>query len=336
MKVRLKQYASAIDKVYAEFQFHEGPIKTYTLDGKQLSGITFQFHEGPIKTSLMMLFHSCINCFNSMKVRLKHTLPIRQFSVPRFNSMKVRLKPAEDGVLRGSRNCFNSMKVRLKPVRAIFTRRTILFQFHEGPIKTVEICTRHSLRCWFQFHEGPIKTTSYRLHQQVGVGFNSMKVRLKHNKQVMSVIMLRFQFHEGPIKTLYYFQIVVLQKSFNSMKVRLKLSEILQIVWRKTQFQFHEGPIKTFDFECREHGLIMFQFHEGPIKTLVSVCLLTSNCCFNSMKVRLKHNKQVMSVITLGFQFHEGPIKTLFSSFRLSFRIVFQFHEGPIKTWRIS
>ena len=32
-------------------------------------------------------------------------------------------------------------------------------------------------------------------------------------------------------------------------------------------FQFHEGPIKTFDFEVREHGLIMFQFHEGPIKT---------------------------------------------------------------------
>ncbi len=34
-----------------------------------------------------------------------------------------------------------------------------------------------------------------------------------------------------------------------------------------TAFQFHEGPIKTFDFEVREHGLIMFQFHEGPIKT---------------------------------------------------------------------
>ena len=26
--------------------------------------------------------------------------------------------------------------------------------------------------------------------------------------------------------------------------------------------------LKQFDFEVREHGLIMFQFHEGPIKTL--------------------------------------------------------------------
>ena len=41
----------------------------------------------------------------------------------------------------------------------------------------------------------------------------------------------------------------------------------MHIPVNKLLFQFHEGPIKTFDFEVREHGLIMFQFHEGPIKT---------------------------------------------------------------------
>mgnify|MGYP004696841645 CR=1 FL=1 len=47
--------------------------------------------------------------------------------------------------------------------------------------------------------------------------------------------------------------------------------------------------LKQFDFEVREHGLIMFQFHEGPIKTKMAA-------------VRTHHSSL--------FQFHEGPIKT--------------------------
>ena len=47
--------------------------------------------------------------------------------------------------------------------------------------------------------------------------------------------------------------------------------------------------LKQFDFEVREHGLIMFQFHEGPIKTLLLYSFLQS---------------------LVLFQFHEGPIKT--------------------------
>ena len=54
------------------------------------------------------------------------------------------------------------------------------------------------------------------------------------------------------------------------MKVRLKL-EKSENEARGSAFQFHEGPIKTFDFEVREHGLIMFQFHEGPIKTPLAI-----------------------------------------------------------------
>ena len=55
-----------------------------------------------------------------------------------FNSMKVRLKPLG---LMYSLNCimrFNSMKVRLKHRVLTCTRlRTNVFQFHEGPIKTL-------------------------------------------------------------------------------------------------------------------------------------------------------------------------------------------------------
>ena len=38
-------------------------------------------------------------------------------------------------------------------------------------------------------------------------------------------------------------------------------------------FQFHKGTIKAFDFEAREHGLIIFQFHKGTIKAEVVLAL---------------------------------------------------------------
>ena len=36
------------------------------------------------------------------------------------------------------------------------------------------------LQILFQIHEGPIKTTCTRLRMNVGTSLNSMKVRLKH------------------------------------------------------------------------------------------------------------------------------------------------------------
>ena len=86
--------------------------------------------------------------------------------------------------------------------------------------------------------------------------FNSMKVRLK----------LYLLFRAFP--TLL---------GFNSMKVRLKHKHGRPL-WADPLFQFHEGPIKTFNFEVREHGLIMFQFHEGPIKTLFFLTSEQPNC----------------------------------------------------------
>ena len=76
----------------------------------------FQFHEGPIKTFSYVLSVSYCLCFNSMKVRLK---PFVVFSLSIFQSS------------------FNSMKVRLKRILLAQIFGLFLFQFHEGPIKTV-------------------------------------------------------------------------------------------------------------------------------------------------------------------------------------------------------
>ena len=78
----------------------------------------------------------------------------------------------------------------------------IVFQFHEGPIKTLgllHLAVRNPSE--FQFHEGPIKTSWVKHRERHEVGFNSMKVRLKQN--VSS-------------------NLFALQACFNSMKVRLK------------------------------------------------------------------------------------------------------------------
>ena len=53
---------------------------------------------------------------------------------------------------------------------------------------------------------------------------------------------------------------------------------------------------------------------------------------FNSIKVRLKQCKGILTSMIKQFQFHKGTIKT--SSFSPTFNnaIVFQFHKGTIKT----
>ena len=50
------------------------------------------------------------------------------------------------------------MKVRLKRKIAGVISAVILFQFHEGPIKTLTTATLFTFSRLFQFHEGPIKT----------------------------------------------------------------------------------------------------------------------------------------------------------------------------------
>ena len=50
MKVRLKLYGMLINADVSLFQFHEGPIKTFSVYSSIVKGTEFQFHEGPIKT----------------------------------------------------------------------------------------------------------------------------------------------------------------------------------------------------------------------------------------------------------------------------------------------
>ena len=95
------------------------------------------------------------------------------------------------------------MKVRLKPGEFLKSFvPSLLFQFHEGPIKA-ERATDFSLQpARFQFHEGPIKAHHSRHRTQPRQRFNSMKVRLKPSAAIVSRLDFLFQFHEGPIKAL--------------------------------------------------------------------------------------------------------------------------------------
>ena len=60
------------------------------------------------------------------------------------------------------------------------------------------------------------------------------------------------------------------EANFNSIKVQLKHGR-WSLQSAVHSFQFHKGTIKAFDFEAREHGLIVFQFHKGTIKAGESV-----------------------------------------------------------------
>ena len=56
---------------------------------------------------------------------------------------------------------------------------SMLFQFHEGPIKTLQSSGTDITINKFQFHEGPIKTLVLLNLSVSPLCFNSMKVRLK-------------------------------------------------------------------------------------------------------------------------------------------------------------
>ena len=77
--------------------------------------------------------------------------------------------------------------------------------------------------------------------------FNSIKVRLKHNKEfIRKAHEIRFQFHKGAIKTKRGESEPDRYLCFNSIKVRLKHSRGVSFRMRKL-FQFHKGAIKTID-----------------------------------------------------------------------------------------
>ena len=53
----------------------------------------------------------------------------------------------------------------------------------------------------FQFHKGTIKTVFAAIRFSIPSNFNSIKVRLKREYNLIVVTSVKFQFHKGTIKT---------------------------------------------------------------------------------------------------------------------------------------
>ena len=97
---------------------------------------------------------------------------------------------------------FNSIKVRLKLQLIKSERRTQIFQFHKGTIKTNNDKTWCKDAHPFQFHKGTIKTclTPYK---RVLLVFQFHKGTIKTGSSGgYAKIGSSFQFHKGTIKTL--------------------------------------------------------------------------------------------------------------------------------------
>ena len=75
--------------------------------------------------------------------------------------------------------------------------------------------------------------------------FNSIKVRLKLNRNIERLRVTEFQFHKGTIKT------------WTQPYRRCAVSS----------FQFHKGTIKTYLEYKTCIDRVQFQFHKGTIKT---------------------------------------------------------------------
>ena len=163
--------------------------------------------------------------FNSIKVRLKHSIFIQALLNRNFNSIKVRLK----------HNDPNSLK------------STSTFQFHKGTIKTYFLTCYSAQPLEFQFHKGTIKTIVILIiilsNQK---NFNSIKVRLKpgicHH---VSNFNLYFNSIKVRLKRPTFSSDEFCVLDFNSIKVRLKHSNLAGEN-SAVLFQFHKGTIKTF------------------------------------------------------------------------------------------
>ena len=123
MKVRLKQSLGFTSVEDAEFQFHEGPIKTGNGNFDFECREQFQFHEGPIKT---MHLHPT----NVLTVMFQfHEGPIKTLPTSRKCTYNL---------------CFNSMKVRLKPIAffskiPLYTRGIIIQRYKNSSRKYVDV-----------------------------------------------------------------------------------------------------------------------------------------------------------------------------------------------------
>ena len=120
--------------------------------------------------------------------------------------------------------------------------------------------------------------------------FNSIKVRLERGVGQNIPDTLQFQFHKGTIRTFLSYPCCRHVPNFNSIKVRLEL-DFQKKAYVLTKFQFHKGTIRTKFNSTGKPTEFQFQFHKGTIRTTLNNKLLAACANFNSIKVRLEHER---------------------------------------------
>ena len=142
---------SVIPIHFCRFQFHDGTIKSGFAMSRHPWSWLFQFHDGTIKSYISGIPTYRIMNFNSTMVRLKENEAQNHFSqLQYFNSTMVRLKVSPI-IFKLSFVFwyFNSTMVRLKGNNHMDWFEVILFQFHDGTIKSSDINVRQEFYCHF-------------------------------------------------------------------------------------------------------------------------------------------------------------------------------------------
>ena len=167
------------------FQYHTGPIKRNVVGVSFTSPFVFQYHTGPIKRPCALssrfyrefLFQYHTGPIKSSRARIEAALELCS-----FNTTLVQLKdrPQIDYTIYAL--SFNTTLVQLKGTFAkSHTRRTQLFQYHTGPIKSI----------------GASRNTKPQI-----LSFNTTLVQLKVRRRQRSIAWdILFQYHTGPIKS---------------------------------------------------------------------------------------------------------------------------------------
>ena len=130
-------------------------------------------------------------------------------------------------------------------MKAFHRNAEIMFQFHNGSIKSqAELTLRTELNT-FQFHNGSIKSMAQNRSRLPNFCFNSTMVRLKvSNNEWQGEHYSGFNSTMVRLKETDKQQGMPIMRCFNSTMVRLKANMEITTMIRMIKFQFHNGSIK--------------------------------------------------------------------------------------------
>ena len=208
-------------------------------------------------------------CFNSTMVQSKLTATWQFVQRTRFQFHNGSIKTLRRLGSSFNGHGFNSTMVQSKLqtfLRFLPQKRVSIPQWFNQNYKLF-IYFLHAF-ILFQFHNGSIKTSQDFLFSHYLLCFNSTMVQSKlFLNKFLFLAAVQFQFHNGSIKTEYSKITEIFNFSFNSTMVQSKLFSFFFFKFLYFLFQFHNGSIKTqmkkgiWAVEC------VFQFHNGSIKT---------------------------------------------------------------------